>query len=132
NKRSYVVDSTSIALFQEVLNGTGTRSANGKRKGGIKVHTLMRLDEDVPQFIKFSARAASDSPFLKSIHLPKGSILIFDRGYNKYSEWNRLDKEKVTWITRLRKDTTYCITQTLEVSQLQKDKGVISDHLIDI
>jgi hypothetical protein len=131
-QKTYIVDSTSIALFQEILKGTGIRSANGKRKGGIKVHTLIRSDEDVPHLIRFSSRASSDSPFLKSIRLPAGSILIFDRGYNKFNEWNRLDEEKITWVTRLRKDTIIRKVKKLPVSKTQKKNGVISDELIDI
>jgi hypothetical protein len=132
NKRTYLVDSTSIALFKEILKGTGGRSLKGKRKGGIKVHTLMRADEDVPQLIRYTARAAGDVPFLKAIKLPPGSILVFDRAYNNYSEWNRLNDEKITWVTRLRKDTSFRILKELPISQTQKDKGVVSIHLIDV
>lgn len=129
-KKLYLVDSTSIALFKEILNGTGGRSLKGKRKGGIKVHTLMRSDEDVPQLIRYTARAASDVPFLKAIKLSPGSILVFDKGYTNYKEWNRFNKEKITWVTRLRKDCSYRIVKNLPLSETQKTKDVISDQLI--
>ncbi len=54
-KRIFILfDSTTISLFQEVLRGAGIRSLNGKRKGGIKVHTLLKSDQDVPAMIRFS------------------------------------------------------------------------------
>ena len=48
SSRMYIFDSTTITLFQEVLKAAGSNPANGKRKGGIKVHTLIRSDQDVP------------------------------------------------------------------------------------
>src|SRR5690348_12253247 len=54
----YIFDSTTITLFQEVLKAAGTTPASGKRKGGIKVHTLMRSDQDVPCMVRFSPGAA--------------------------------------------------------------------------
>src|SRR6266540_5228556 len=64
--RFFIIDSTTISLFQEILNNAGCRSIDGRRKGGIKVHTLMRSDQDVPCLIRMTAGAAADSPFLKS------------------------------------------------------------------
>jgi hypothetical protein len=75
----YIFDATTISLFQEVLRTSG-KNPSGKRKGGIKVHTLIRSDQDVPCMIRYSAAAANDSQYLKEIQLPKGSIIVFDRG----------------------------------------------------
>lgn len=41
----FIADSSTITLFQQILKGTGMKNANGKRKGGIKVHTLMSAHE---------------------------------------------------------------------------------------
>src|SRR6187200_1813062 len=49
-----------IYLFQEVLRTSG-KNPSGKRKGGIKVHTLIRSDEDVPSMIRLTEAAANDS-----------------------------------------------------------------------
>lgn len=58
--------------------------ANGKRKGGIKVHTRIRSDQDVPCMIRYSSGVANDSQFLRDIRLPKGSVIVFDRGYRDF------------------------------------------------
>ncbi len=126
--RFYIVDSTTIQLFQEVLKNAGRKSVDGKRKGGIKVHTLIRSDQDVPCLIRYSAGAGADSPFLKDIHLPEGSILVFDRGYYDYKQYNRFSTQKITWVTRLRKDTVYTVLDEKSVSETEKSKGVISDQ----
>lgn len=125
--RLFIADSTTIKLFQEVLRGSGLSPANGKRKGGLKVHTLMRSDEDVPCLIRFTPGASNDSPFLRHIHLPKGSFLVFDRGYNNYDELNRFQKEGVTWVTRLNIRTVYTVEHNNPISEAQKEKGVLED-----
>ena len=36
-----IVDSTTISLFSDILKGVGRNPINGKKKGGIKMHTMM-------------------------------------------------------------------------------------------
>ncbi|MBI3236083.1 MAG: DUF4372 domain-containing protein [Bacteroidetes bacterium] len=60
----YIFDSTTIALFQEILKGAGLSKADGRRKGGIKVHTLLHSRQDVPCLIRYSPSAENDSKFL--------------------------------------------------------------------
>jgi IS4 transposase len=133
-KRSklFIVDSTTISLFSDVLGNAGRNPANGKRKGGVKVHTLMRSDEDVPCLIRQTAAAAHDSPFLKAIQLPEGSIIVFDKGYNDYKEYQRFSEHKISWITRIKSTAVYEVTETREVSELQASGGVIRDRLISL
>jgi hypothetical protein len=126
----YIADSTTISLFQEVLRNAGRSPANGKRKGGVKVHTLIQSDKDVPCMIRFTSAAAHDSPFLNEIQLPEGSILVFDKGYNDYSQFQRFSDEKVTWITRKRKNAVYKITERQHITDSQIERGVKKDRLI--
>jgi len=81
----YMLDSTTIRLFHDVLRAGGQVPASGKCKGGIKVHTMIRSDQDVPCLIRFSSGVAHDSQYLKEINLPKGSIIVFDRGYRDFA-----------------------------------------------
>lgn len=128
----FVVDSTTISLFSDVLGNAGRNPASGKRKGGVKVHTLMRSDEDVPCLIRQTAAAAHDSPFLKEIQLPEGSIIVFDKGYNDYKQYERFSKDKISWITRIKSTAVYDITCTREVNETQSSRGVIRDRLISL
>jgi hypothetical protein len=125
--RLYIFDSTTISLFQEILRTSGQNPA-GKRKGGIKVHTLIRSDQDIPCMIRYSAAATNDSRFLKEVHLPKGSILVFDRGYADYIKLNSFSASGVTWVTRKRSRSAYDVLEELE--NPHKEKGVIADKHI--
>jgi len=128
--RLYIFDSTTITLFQEVLKAAGTTPVSGKRKGGIKVHTLIRSDQDVPCLVRFSAAAANDMRFLKEIQLPKGSIVTFDKGYNDYKTFNRFLRQGISWVTRLHRHLVYKIIENRTVTADQQQQGIISDQEI--
>ena len=39
-KRLYIMDYTTITLFKDILKGNGHNPLQGKKKGGIKAHTI--------------------------------------------------------------------------------------------
>ena len=128
----YIFDSTSIALFQEILKAAGMSKDNGQRKGGIKVHTLLHAGSDVPTMIRYSAAADNDTKFLKEVKLPKHSVVVFDKGYRNYYQYNRLTQEGITWVTRHRDSSIFKVTQKLAVSDFQKQKGIVFDKSIQL
>jgi hypothetical protein len=128
----YVFDSTSIALFQEILKGSGKSYSDGRRKGGIKVHTLLKTDLDSPTMIRYSAGADSDSKYLKEVSLPKGSVVVFDKGYRNYFQYNRLADQGVTWVTRNYERSVFRLKKRVEVNQYQKKQGVKTDWTIEL
>jgi transposase len=128
----YIFDATSIALFQEILKGSGLSKQDGRRKGGIKVHTLLHAASDVPTMIRFSPGASNDASFLREVKLPKGSVVVFDKGYRNYASYNRLSEQRVTWVTRHRDSSVYSISEELAVNDYQASQGVQSDQLITL
>jgi Transposase DDE domain/Domain of unknown function (DUF4372) len=131
-KDMYIFDATSIALFQEILKGSGLSKVDGRRKGGIKVHTLLRADLDLPCMIRFSPGAANDAQFLKQINLPKGSVIVFDKGYRDYSAYDKLAKQGVTWVTRHRDNSIYKVLEKYPVSEEQRQQGIGRDRYIEL
>jgi hypothetical protein len=129
-KRLYVIDSTTISLFKEILKNAGRTAANGKRKGGIKVHTCIKAEEDVPCLVKMTAAAANDVPFIKKLKLPKGSIIALDKGYTDYTQFDLWTQEKVWWVTRIKRGAQYEILETLTISDKEKEKGIMFDAKI--
>lgn len=72
----YIADSTTISLFKEILKTGGRSRTNGKRKGGIKVHTLIKANEDVPCMVRMNAAISHDVKFIKGMQLPKERGLL--------------------------------------------------------
>ena len=68
------MDSTTISLFKEILKGCGRNPENGKKKGGIKAHTMIKIESQVPCLVRFTQAATHDHVLLSEIHLAEGSI----------------------------------------------------------
>jgi hypothetical protein len=128
----YIFDSTTISLFQEILKGAGLSKADGRRKGGIKVHTLLHAGYDVPTMIKFSSAASNDAKFLREVHLPRNSMVVFDKGYRHYDAYNRFTEHGITWVTRHRDNSIYTIKDRYEINDFQKKRGVRTDWEIEL
>lgn len=128
----YIVDSTTISLFKEILKNAGRTPANGKRKGGMKVHALIRADQDVPCLVAMTAAAKHDVTFIKKMKLPEGSIVTFDKGYRSYTQYKLWSDEHVTWVTRLTAKSKYDVEDDMPLSDEQRRAGLISDELVTL
>lgn len=126
----YIFDSTSIALFQEILKASGLSCTDGKRKGGIKVHTLLHSASDSPTMVRYSPAAQSDVTFLKQVQLPRGSVIVFDKGYLDYRSYNRFTQDGVTFVTRHHDRSVYQIIRQQPVNAYQQKQGIQRDELI--
>jgi len=87
-----IFDSTTIILFKEILKGAGRNAIDGKKKGELKVFTKINFLENVPNYICMKAASANGTGFLQLMGLDKGSIGVMDKGFNKYSYFDDLDK----------------------------------------
>ena len=107
-KRLYIMDSTTITLFKDILKGVGRNPLQGKKKGGIKAHTIINASENVPCLIRYSAAVRHDHTFLKEVHtLPKGSIITFDKGYVDYAQYEAFSQNGIFYVTRLKDNAAY-------------------------
>ena len=106
-KQLYRLDSTTITLFDNLLKGVGLHPKHGKKKGGMKVHTVMKYQVGVPMVVELTSAAKHDHYLLKMVHLPKESTLTMDRAYIDYIQFQRLTEEGVCYVTKMKKNLTY-------------------------
>src|SRR5215210_5773076 len=69
----FLIDSTTITLFTEILKAAGRPPSDGRRKGGVKVHMMVKAEEDVPALVRITSAATNDTNFFRAIQLAKGS-----------------------------------------------------------
>ena len=128
-KRLYAMDSTTITLFKDILKGVGRNPKEGKKKGGIKAHTVINLDENVPCLVRYSEAVRHDHTFLKEVSLPKGSVIVFDRGYVDYEQYQKFTTSEISYVTRLKDNTLYQAGQEYDIPE-DADSGVLKDEEI--
>lgn len=103
----YMMDSTTITLFDNILKGVGRHPKSGKKKGGMKVHTVMKYLVGVPMVVELTSAAKHDHYLLKEVHLPKDSTLAMDRGYVDIAQFQRLTEEGVCYVTKMKRRLKY-------------------------
>lgn len=109
-KEVLLIDSTTIRLFSDVLKGVGRNpKGDGKKKGGLKVHMLIDAIQSVGRFVKITAAKVHDKNFLKSLELMSHSMIVFDKAYNYYHQFALWTKQKVYFVTRIKKNAVYTI-----------------------
>lgn len=122
-RRLQIIDSTTITLFSNLLfKGVGRHPKSGRKKGGIKVHTVIHANEGVPSDIRFTSAATNDSFMLKPTALGKGDILTMDRAYIDYEKFQQLTERGVTYVTKMKKNLRYSI---LSDTMRQSPRGLM-------
>ena len=49
NKQIEIFDSSTISQIKDILKCVSRNPVNGKKKGGIKLHSVINVDETVPK-----------------------------------------------------------------------------------
>ena len=105
-----IIDSTTISLFSNLIfKGVGRHPKTGKKKGGIKVHTVIQANEGVPSDVRFTSAATNDSFMLTPKTLSKGDIVAIDRAYINYEKFEKLTERGVIYVTKMKKGLVYTI-----------------------
>ena len=129
-KRLQIIDSTTITLFSNLLfKGVGRHPKTGKKKGGIKVHTVIHANEGVPSDIKFTSAATNDSFMLKPATLSKGDIMAMDRAYIDYEKFEQMTANGVIYVTKMKKSLKY---EILGDTMYQTPDGLMEVRIQDV
>ena len=117
----YAFDSSTIALFSDIMKGLGRNTkGDGKKKGGLKVHMLTDVHSDTPKFVKISEAKMHDKNFLSYLHPSKGSMLVFDKAYNFYEQYAQWTEEGVNFVCRLKNNAKYELQEVVFEKVLKK------------
>ncbi|MEI7580066.1 MAG: IS4 family transposase [bacterium] len=131
NKQIEIFDSTSISLFKDILKCVGRKPKNGKRKGGIKVHTVINVDETVPKLIWFTHSATNDHVLLNKLKMDSNTIYVFDKGYNDYKAFQKFCNNNTGFVTRIKDNAAFESVCQNEVAG-HIHSGVLEDEIIEI
>jgi len=129
-RRLYVMDSTTISLFKDILKGVGRNPKEGRKKGGIKAHTIIKASENVPCLVRYSEAVKHDHTFLKEVlNLAPGSIITFDKGYVDYAQYQEFTAKSIWYVTRLKDNAIYEARKEFDIPD-DADSGVLKDEEI--
>ena len=129
--RLYILDSTTISLFKAILKPAGRKRNDGKSKGGMKVHTLLKADNNMPSFVKYSAAAMHDQLFYHYIkELPESSIIAFDKAYINYAQFQKFNERNITYVVPQKDNAQYISIKELELKEYEP--LILKDEIIEV
>ena len=119
----YAFDSTTIDLCLALFPWAHFR----KRKGAVKMHTLLDLRGSIPSFIAITEGKVADVNVLDEIPIEAGAFYLMDRGYLDFARLYAITKQAAFFVTRAKSNTLFrrCSSQPVDVST-----GVLCDQII--
>ncbi len=120
---AYALDSTTIDLCLSLFPWARFR----RRKGAVKVHTLMDLRGSIPCFIHVTAGNIHDLNILDELLFEPGSFYIMDRGYIDFGRLYALAQSLAFFVVRAKSNLDYSRRTS---RQVDKSTGLRSDQTI--
>jgi hypothetical protein len=133
-KDLFIVDSTTIRLFTDILKGVGRNPKNdGKKKGGLKVHMLIDASQSIARFVKMTEAKMHDKQFLKHLNLPEFSTIVFDKAYNFYRQFGTWTSNNIYFVTRQKNNAIYTVIKTIvDTASIRNKAMVYREEIIEV
>lgn len=125
NETVYALDSTTIDLCLSLFPWAHFR----KRKGAVKLHTLLDLRGPIPIFVKVTNGLTHDVNILDDLISEPGSFYIMDRGYLDFKRLFTLKEQLSYFIIRAKKNLQF---QRIYSYPVDKTTGLICDQTIHL
>ena len=119
----YALDSTTIDLCLSVFPWARFR----KRKGAIKLHTLLDLHGNIPVLAIITHGKIHDVTIIDSLLPEAGALYIMDRAYTDFNRLHRIHKANAFFITRAKKNLQF---KRMYSHAVDKSGGLICDQTI--
>jgi len=100
DQAAYALDSTTIDLCLSLFPWAKFR----KRKGAIKLHTLLDLRGNFPSIIIVTTGKISDVKILDQLAFEPGAFYIMDRGYLDFARLHNIKLSSAFFVTRAKKN----------------------------
>ena len=119
----YALDATTIDLCLSLFPWAKFR----RTKGAVKLHTLLNLQGDIPEFILISDGKLHDVNVLDHLMPVPGAYYVMDRGYLDFERLYVLHQAKSFFVTRSKRNFNYSRRYSHEVD---KSTGVQCDQTV--
>lgn len=123
NNTAYALDSTTIDICLSLFPWAHFR----KTKGAVKLHTLLNLKGNIPEFIHISTGKMHDVNVLDILTAQPGAFYIMDRGYVDFARLNTMQMAQAFFVTRAKRRMSYKRRYSYPV---EKDSGLRCDQTI--
>lgn len=119
----FALDSTTIDLCLARFPWTPSQQS----KAAVKMHVLLNLRGNIPDFIVISDGKTHDVNILDMMLFEPGAYYVMDRGYLDFKRLYALHKSLAFFVTREKSNTIFTVCESYPVN---KDTGLRCDQTI--
>lgn len=121
----YAFDATTIDLCLSLFPWAHFR----KRKGAIKLHTLMDLRGSIPTVVFLTHGKIHEVNLLDDLLIEPGAVYLFDRGYLDFDRLYHFDQAKAFFVIRAKRNFRF---RRLYSQAVDKTQGLQADQIIQL
>lgn len=121
----YSLDSTLIDLSLKIFPW----SNHNQHRGAVKLHVGLNHGGHFPEFVSVTDGRTHDVRAGRELSFPKGSMVVFDKGYTDYGWYQSLKNKGVFFVSRQRTNAVYRVIERFSVAN---ESGITSDQLIEL
>ncbi len=118
----YAFDSTTIDLCLSVFWWARFR----KNKGGIKLHTLLDINTQIPTFVHITPAAVHDMNAMDYLFYEAGAYYVLDRGYVDYTRLYKITEHSAFFVVRAKGNLRF---SRMYSRKFDKTSGVRCDQI---
>lgn len=121
----YALDSTTIDLCLSLFPWALFR----KKKGAVKLHTLIDLRGNIPTVIFITHGKVHDVNILDDLVIEAGAIYVMDRGYLDFERLFTIHQSSAFFVTRAKSNFDF---KRLYSNPVDKSTGVLCDQIVTL
>jgi hypothetical protein len=119
----FSIDGSTIELCASIFDWAKFR----RTKGAVKLHLMLDHDGLLPCYAVITDGKQHEVTVTRQWEFAPGTVLVFDRGYNDYDWFEKLTRQGVYFVTRMKDNADYIV---VEERPLPQRKGLLRDQII--
>jgi hypothetical protein len=127
-----LVDGTLLSVLPKLMRASWLKATTGSGLIPWRLHTHFEVDRHVPTRIDVTPDGGgeNDERAVLERTIEPDRLYVMDRGYAKFTLFNRIVAAQSSYVCRLRDNSAYDVIEERPLSAADRAAGVISDQIV--
>jgi hypothetical protein len=128
------VDGTLLSALPNIMEASYLKRTEGSGLVKWRLHTHFEVDRSVPTRIEVTPDAGGehDERAVLERTIESDRTYVIDRGYAKFTLFNRIVRARSSYVCRLRDNSVYNVLETRPLTEADRALNVESDQIVEL
>ncbi|QEG00947.1 Transposase DDE domain protein [Stieleria maiorica] len=134
NQTITLVDGSLVSCLPRLIDASIFKGQSNSHLVKWRLHTHFEVDRYVPTRIDVTPDAGGqhDERSVLEQTIQRDRLYVMDRGYAKFSLFNKIVQAKSSYVCRVRDNSVYDVLEQRVLSENAVAAGVLSDEIVDL